>query len=86
MLAVTVGTATVSLGTIWIGLNVFDMGLYWCWSIMAVWLFSMCFTSGWRFLGGRWRDMRVIEHVPADEAEHDSVAVESGAMVELAAK
>ena len=65
----TLGTGTISMFTIWCGIHYFGGGLYWSWSVMATWLFSMCVVTGLRFMQGRWRSMRVIEYADNEAAE-----------------
>jgi multidrug resistance protein, MATE family len=70
VLALLVGAAT------WIGVKYFDLGLYWCWTVITAWVCLLGVAFLLRFLFGPWRGMRVIEKadvhlhaVPGEEPE-----------------
>ncbi|MFP4382159.1 MAG: MATE family efflux transporter [Candidatus Sumerlaeia bacterium] len=61
----------ISLGTAW-GLMFFPtwfmcgylgFGIYTAWTFLSICIISMGFAYLWRLMGGKWRDMRVIEAV-----------------------
>ncbi len=54
-------TAPIPVSTSWIGIEYFGGGLYWCWWVLTGWIVSMSVIYLLRFLGGRWKQMRVIE-------------------------
>jgi multidrug resistance protein, MATE family len=49
----------VAIGIIW-----FDRGLYFAWSCVVFFIATLFLMSWWRYLGGKWKDMRVIEYEP----------------------
>ena len=53
----------------WVGVTYYHLGLYWCWSVLTIWILGLGVIYLTRFLGGYWREMRVIEHssLPEDE-------------------
>lgn len=57
----------------WFAVEVFHLNIYACWTLITVWLTVMAVVYSFRFLGGKWRSMRVIELVhhmqPAEYAE-----------------
>jgi MATE family multidrug resistance protein len=46
---------------LYVGMEIFDRGLYFAWSCMVVFLFLLASVTLGRFRGGKWKDMRVIE-------------------------
>jgi MATE family multidrug resistance protein len=46
----------ISIGIIW-----FKLGLYFAWSCVVFFIVALFLMSGWRYLGGKWKTMRVIE-------------------------
>jgi MATE family multidrug resistance protein len=57
--ALAVGTA--------LALNMPSHRLYWCWSVITLWVWLMGTIFLWRFMQGKWRDMTVIERGPPDD-------------------
>lgn len=54
----------------WIGMDYFDLGLYWCWAMVTFWVCGLGVIYMSRFIQGRWRTMRVIEKgIPELDAE-----------------
>ena len=47
--------------TVWLGGNV-----YWCWVFATAHIFGMSVCFWFRFRGGKWKTMRVIETVASD--------------------
>ena len=47
---------------LYIGMEVFGLGLYFAWSCMVIFLFLLAAVTLGRFRGGKWKAMRVIEH------------------------
>jgi MATE family multidrug resistance protein len=47
---------------IYIGVEVFGAGLYYAWSCATLFVFFLFAASFWRYLQGRWKKVRVIEH------------------------
>lgn len=73
---VLVTTLVVSLSVAfatYIGVREFDLGLYWCWSVITAWVWLLGVIFFLRFLFGPWRSMRVIErgdlHLHAETGE-----------------
>jgi len=56
----------------WVGIHKFGLGIRWCWLVLTAWILALGVIYLARFLSGKWREMRVIEHaaLPAEEAEH----------------
>ncbi|WP_425397533.1 MATE family efflux transporter [Aeoliella sp.] len=50
----------------WMAVEWLELGVYGCWAIITLWVWVMGVVFLWRFLGGRWRTMRVIEATPPD--------------------
>ena len=48
----------------WIALQMPSHRLYWCWTVITLWVWLMGMIFFVRFLQGKWRDMRVIEQEP----------------------
>jgi MATE family multidrug resistance protein len=46
---------------LYIGMEIFGLGLYFAWSCLVVFLFLLASTTFWRFRLGKWKSMRVIE-------------------------
>ena len=46
---------------IYLALAVFDLGLYAAWAIITVYIALLGLIFWFRFLGGKWKSMRVIE-------------------------
>jgi len=61
VLCTSLGTSLVPLGLAWLGIYHWHQGLYWCWTLITLWVCSAGFIYLARFLQGRWRSMRVIE-------------------------
>ncbi len=59
----SLGTSLLPLSLAWLGIHHFGRGVFWCWTLITLWVCS----AGWiyfaRFLQGKWRTMRVIEAV-----------------------
>ncbi|MFH1918673.1 MAG: MATE family efflux transporter [Planctomycetota bacterium] len=52
----------------WWGITFFGWGLIWCWTAITGWICTLGLIFLARFLGGRWRRMRVIEADPEEPA------------------
>jgi len=46
---------------IYIGVEIFGMGLYYAWGCTVFFLFQLALLTFWRFYQGKWKTMRVIE-------------------------
>ena len=46
---------------IYIGIEIFGMGLYYAWGCTVLFLFQLAVVTCWRFYQGKWKTMRVIE-------------------------
>ena len=58
----SLGTSLLPLSLAWLGIHHFGQGLLWCWTLITLWVLSAGFIYFARFLQGKWRTMRVIEH------------------------
>ena len=47
---------------IYIGIEIFDMGVYYAWGCTVFFLLQLAVLTFWRFSQGKWKHMRVIEH------------------------
>ncbi|MEO0529493.1 MAG: MATE family efflux transporter [Planctomycetota bacterium] len=52
----------------WVAVEVFALGVYGCWAVVAVWIGVLAMIYLARFLHGAWRSMRVIEPTPIESA------------------
>lgn len=71
IISVLMGAILAALS--WLTIDVFQLSIYGCWMTVTVWVCAMGAIFLMRFLGGKWRAMRVIEqqhgrHVDADFA------------------
>ncbi len=66
VLKVSVVMATSLSVLSWFAVEVLNLGVYGCWALIAVWVWVMGVVFLWRFLGGKWRSMRVIEAPPTE--------------------
>lgn len=57
----SLGTSLFPLSMAWLGIHHLNQGLYWCWTLVTLWVLSAGFIYLARFLQGKWRAMRVIE-------------------------
>ncbi len=48
-------------GLSWVGVEVLEFGIYGCWALVAGWVWCLGVIFMLRFLGGKWRRMRVID-------------------------
>lgn len=48
----------------WIGVRFFGLGLFWAWIAVTAWVSALGGIYMSRFMQGKWRTMRVIEHAP----------------------
>ena len=69
----------------WAGVEFFGLGLFWAWIAVTAWVSALGAIYMARFMQGKWRTMRVIEHAPtvpdldddhADEPQEEVAAVE----------
>lgn len=65
VLLTTLSAALVAGAGCWLGVKVFGLGLYFCWSVLTGWVCVLGLVFLGRFLQGRWRTMRVIERSAA---------------------
>ena len=60
--------AATSLAVLsYLAVEIFHFGVYECWVLIVVWLIGLAMVYLRRFMGGKWRTMRVIEqihHIP----------------------
>ena len=61
ILFTTICTAPLPVLVGWLGIVTFGWGIVWCWIVITAWICLMGVIYLVRFLGGRWRSMRVIE-------------------------
>jgi MATE family multidrug resistance protein len=46
---------------IYIGLEIYGMGLYYAWGCTVFFICQLALVTFWRFKQGKWKSMRVIE-------------------------
>jgi MATE family multidrug resistance protein len=63
-------------GLSWLCVEVLRFGVYGCWTLVTLWVWALGLIFLFRFLQGKWRDMRVIEPRPADLLEPQPAAAE----------
>lgn len=61
VLKVSVVLATLLCVFSWLAVEYWELGIYGCWVVISSWVGLMGLVFLWRFLGGKWRTMRVIE-------------------------
>lgn len=61
VLATTLAASVAVVAATWMGVKLFGLGLYWCWTVVSAWVFILGVVFLFRFLYGPWRGMRVIE-------------------------
>lgn len=61
VLKVSVVLATLLCVFSWLAVEYWELGIYGCWVVISSWVGLMGLIFLWRFLGGKWRTMRVIE-------------------------
>ncbi len=54
-------------GLSWLTIEVLKLSIYGCWTVATAWVFAMGVIFLLRFLGGKWRTMRVIEPHEVEE-------------------
>ena len=57
--------ATLLAVASWLAVEVLNLGLYGCWTLITLWVSSMGVIYMLRFMQGKWRSMRVIEPAAA---------------------
>jgi len=57
----------------WVGIEYWNFGLMWCWSIITAWICTLGVVYLGRFLQGDWKTMRVIETFLPDGGDHEAV-------------
>ena len=61
MWSIGILSVVVMILPLYIGVQIFDAGLYFAWSCATGFVFFLFVTSFWRYRQGRWKDVRVIE-------------------------
>ncbi len=73
VLYVSIVMATLLAALSWLTIEVWQMGIYSCWTVVTGWVWTMGVVFCLRFLQGSWRSMRVIEQ------HHHGAAIEPSA-------
>jgi multidrug resistance protein, MATE family len=50
----------------WLAIEKLQLGVYGSWALITLWVWVLGAIFLWRFLGGKWRSMRVIEQQPPE--------------------
>lgn len=66
VLRVSMVMATLLSVLSWVAVEWLELGVYGCWAVITLWVWVMGIVFLLRFLGGKWRSMRVIEAAPPD--------------------
>jgi MATE family multidrug resistance protein len=61
VLRVSLIMATSLITISWLGVEVFQTGIYGCWAVITTWVWVLGVVFALRFLNGKWRAMRVID-------------------------
>ncbi|MCH7753429.1 MAG: MATE family efflux transporter [Planctomycetes bacterium] len=61
VLKVSIVMASLLVGLSWLTIEVWQVGIYACWTVVTGWICAMGVVFWLRFLQGSWRSMRVIE-------------------------
>jgi MATE family multidrug resistance protein len=77
VLLTTAWTAPLPLIIGTIGLQWFHLELLWCWTVITGWICLLGLIYVWRFMGGKWKSMRVIESDPNKPDANNPEARES---------
>jgi MATE family multidrug resistance protein len=64
ILFTTLAMSGVPVAVTWYGTDVLGKDIYWCWTVVTVWVCGLGTIYLLRFVQGRWRTMRVIEPSP----------------------
>lgn len=67
--------AVALAGLTYLAVEVLHLDVYACWIIIVFWLVVMAILYLLRFLGGKWRSMRVIEQIHHPQPENCELAV-----------
>ena len=68
MWSIGILSLVVMILPLYIGVQIFGAGLYYSWSCATGFVFSLFVTSYWRYRQGRWKYVRVIEHVKVQDS------------------
>ncbi len=63
VLKVSVIMASTMVFCSWLAVEVIHAGIYGCWGLITVWVWILGIIYLFRFMGGKWRSMRVIEPI-----------------------
>ena len=66
ILLTTVAVSGLAVLLTWLGLDLWQQGLTWCWATVTLWVLLLGAIYLARFLQGKWQSMRVIEPAAAD--------------------
>jgi len=61
LLAISGATLACMILPLSLGIHFFNMGLFGAWSCVVGFVATLCFLISWRYAGGRWEKMLVIE-------------------------
>jgi MATE family multidrug resistance protein len=68
MWSIGILSLVVMILPLYIGVQIFGARLYYSWSCATGFVFSLFVTSYWRYRQGRWKYVRVIEHVKVQDS------------------
>lgn len=61
LIVIAVATVTCMLIPLYVGINYFGMGIYTAWACIVLFIAVLCIVVSWRYHGGKWEQMRVID-------------------------
>ncbi|MEM6799170.1 MAG: MATE family efflux transporter [Planctomycetota bacterium] len=67
VLRVSLVMAVLLAAASWLAVEVWQIGVFGCWTVVSLWIATMGVVYFLRFVQGRWRSMRVIEAPPVTE-------------------
>ncbi|TWU22647.1 MATE family efflux transporter [Bythopirellula polymerisocia] len=75
IMGVSLIMATTLAALTYLAVEVLHLDVYACWVIIVFWLTILAVTYLFRFIGGKWRTMRVIEQIHHPQPESCEIAV-----------
>jgi len=65
MWSIGITTLVVMILPITIGVKFLGWGIYACWALLTLYVLSLCTITFLRYRQGKWKNIRVIEKIPA---------------------
>ncbi len=74
VLRVSLVLAVLLASLSWLSVEVLNLGVFGCWVLITLWVWVAAILFFWRFRGGKWRHMRVIDTSPTNAMQCDPEA------------